>query len=84
MKIFKKKKSFKKEFKRQLRMAILAAIGFTIAFSWKEAIFNTFQNFVSRFLDISPTHYLSQNYTALVITLAGVLIIFFTSRLLRD
>jgi len=65
-------------------MAIMAAIGFTIAFAWKEAIFNTFQSFVSRFLDIPTGHYLSQTYTAIAMTLAGVFIIFLTSKLLRE
>ncbi|MEK6890040.1 MAG: DUF5654 family protein [Nanoarchaeota archaeon] len=84
MKIFAKRRSFRLEFKRQLRLAIMAAIGFTIAFAWREAIFATFQDFVSRFLDVSPEHYLSQTYTAITITLAGVLLIFFTSKILRD
>lgn len=84
MQIFSKKRSFKKEFRRQLRMAIMAAIGFTIAFAWKEAIFSTFQSFVTRFLDIPIGHYLSQTYTAIAMTLAGVLVIFLTSKLLRE
>jgi putative Mn2+ efflux pump MntP len=65
-------------------MAILAAVGFVIAFAWKEAIFDTFQSFVSRFLDVPIGHYLSQTYTATAITLAGVILIFITSKLLRD
>lgn len=84
MKYFDTKRSFKKEFRRQIRLAILAAIGFTIAFSWKTAVFNTFQSFVSRFLDVPVGHYLSQTYTAIAITLAGVLLIFLTSKILRD
>lgn len=78
------KRSFKLEFKRQMRMAVTAAIGFSIAYAWREAIFDTFRSFVARFLDVPPTHYLSETYTALAITLAGVLLIFITSRLLRD
>ena len=84
MKIFGKKRSFRLEFKRQMRLAIMAAVGFTIAFAWREAIFNFFQNFVSRFLDLDPQHYLSQAYTALAITVAGVILIFFTSKMLKD
>lgn len=84
MKYFDIKRSFKKEFRRQIRLAILAAIGFTIAFAWKTAVFNTFQSFVSRFLDVPIGHYLSQTYTAIAITLAGVIIIFITSKLLKE
>lgn len=84
MKVFKTKRSFRKEFKRQIKFAIIAAIGFTIAFAWREAVFSTFQSFVARFLDVTPDHYLSENYTALAITIAGVLVIFITSKLLKD
>ena len=84
MQIFEVKRSFKKEFKRQIRLAVIAAIGFTIAYAWKEAIFDTFQSFVSSFLDVPIGHYLSQTYTAITITLAGVILIFITSKLLRD
>ena len=76
MKYFEVKRSFKKEFRRQIRLAILAAIGFTIAFAWKRAIFDSFQSFVTRFLD--------ETYTAIAITLVGVLLIFISSKILRD
>lgn len=84
MKYFKKRRSFKKEFKHQLRTAILAAIGFTIAFAWKEVVFDNFESYISSILDVRPEHFLTQTYTALVITAVGVLFIFLTSRLLRD
>lgn len=84
MRIFDTKHSFKKEFRRQIRLAVLAAIGFTIAFAWKTAVFDAFQSFISRFLDVPVGHYLSETYTAITITLAGVIIIFITSKLLRD
>lgn len=84
MQIFNTKSSFRKELKRQIRMAVVAAIGFTIAYSWREAIYDTFNNFVARFLQVSPDHYLTHNYTAIAITLAGVLAILATSKLLKD
>ena len=84
MRIFKTKRSFRKEFKRQIKFAIIAAIGFTIAFSWREAVFNSFQNFVGRFLDLPSTHYTTQIYTSIAITLVGVLIIMISSKLLKD
>ena len=82
--ISKPKRSFKKEFKRQIKLAIVAAIGFTIAFAWRDALFDSFQSFVSRFLDIPFGHYMTEIYTAIAITLAGVGLIYITSRLLRD
>jgi len=84
MSIFETKRSFRKEFKRQIRLALVAAIGFTIAFAWRNAVFDAFQSFVARFLDVAPDHYLSELYTAIVITLFGVILIFITSKLLQD
>lgn len=78
------KRSFRKEFRRQIRLAVVAAIGFSVAFAWRNAIFNTFQSFVTRFLDIEVGHYLSEVYTATAITLAGVLLILLTSKMLKD
>jgi len=84
MKILKTRRSFKKEFRRQLRLAITAAIGFSIAFAWRNAIFSFFQNIVTRLLDVPPEHYLSDTYTSITITIAGVLLIFLTSKILRE
>ena len=84
MQIFAKKKSFKREFKRQIRMAITAAVGFTIAFAWRNAVFDTFLNFVAKFLDVEKNHYLTESYTAILITFIGVIIIYFSSKILRD
>lgn len=84
MKILQTKRSFRTEFKRQMRLAITAAIGFTIAFAWRNAVFDTFLLYVSRVLDVSADHYLSEIYTAIAITLFGVLLILITSKLLRE
>ena len=84
MKVLKVKRSFKKEFRKQLRFAITAAIGFSIAFAWRESIFEMFQNFVSRFFDIVPGHYMTEIYTAIVITIIGALLILLTSKLLKE
>lgn len=84
MEILKTSRSFKKEFKRQIRLAIVAAIGFTIAYSWKESVFSAFQTYVTRILEVAPDHYLTKVYTSLAITLAGVIIIFITSNFLKE
>lgn len=84
MEIFKKRRSFKAEFKRQTRLAVTAAVGFSIAYAWRDALLNMFQNFVARLLDVSPGHYLTQVYASIAITLAGVLVIFISSKLLRE
>lgn len=84
MHLLKTKRSFRKEFKRQIRLAVVAAIGFTIAFAWRNAVFEGFQNYVSRFLEVDPSHYLTELYTAIAITFAGVCLIFITSSILKD
>jgi hypothetical protein len=84
MKVLQTSRSFKKEFRRQLRFAITAAIGFTVAFAWRNAIYDTLHNFVSRILDISPTQYTSEVYSAIAITVLGVILIFVTARILKE
>lgn len=84
LKIHDTKRSFRKEFRRQIRLAVTAAIGFTIAFAWKDAVFNAILNFTSRLLDVAPEHYATRIYTAVLITLLGVLLIFLTSKMLRE
>ncbi|MBS3065987.1 hypothetical protein J4229_03005 [Candidatus Pacearchaeota archaeon] len=84
MNILKTSKSFKKELKRQLRLAIVAAIGFSVAYAWRNAIFDSFQNWVSRLLDVQKEHYTTEIYTALTITFIGVILIFATAKLLKD
>lgn len=84
MQILKTKKNFRQEFRRQIRLAITAAIGFTIAYAWRESIFNAFNNFVSRFFDLTKDHYSTQIYTAITITVFGVALIFITSKILKD
>lgn len=84
MKLLKTSRSFRREFRRQLRLAIAAAIGFTIAFAWRNAVYDAFQNWVARLLDVTLGHYLTEIYAALAITVIGILVIYFTSYLLKD
>lgn len=77
-------KSFKQEIKKQIRFAITAAIGFIIAYAWRESVFELFLSMISLMFNISPDKPTTKIYTAIVITIIGVLLIFLTSRLLRD
>ena len=82
MKILKTSRSMKKEFKRQLKLAIVAAIGFTIAYAWKETILNVMQN---ASFNIATTFSLGSSpfFMPLLTTLLGVGIIFITSKLFK-
>lgn len=82
MRLFDTKKSFKKEFKQQLRYAIAAAVGFLIAYAWRESILNITYNIVSVFTEQTQT-FLSNTLTAIILTLIGVLLIVLTSKLLK-
>ena len=81
--LFSIRRSFKKEFKRQLRFAIMAAVGFIIAFAWRNAIYNSSRDLVEKFIEVANTP-LTEIYTAIFITFMGVGLIFFTSKFLRD
>jgi hypothetical protein len=76
-------KSYGKELKRQFRIAISAAIGFIIAFAWREAIFDSMLEIVSRWTNTTNIQ-LSEIYTAIFITIIGVFLIFITSRILKE
>ena len=71
-----------KEFKRQLKLGIIAAIGFTIAFAWRDAVFNSIQSFVERFTDTTNI-LLSNVLTAVFITVIGVILIYITSKIFK-
>lgn len=83
MKVFKTRRSFRKEFRRQIRLAIIAAIGFTVAFAWRNAIYHVAQNFI-KILTESTEIVFSETLTAFFITLLAVIIIFITSKILKD
>ena len=82
MEILNTKKSFRKEFKRQLRYAIAAAVGFMIAFSWRETIIASTKEIVERLTEASGN--IVNVYNSLFITLIGVLIIILSSKILED
>ncbi len=74
---------FKKEFRRQIRMLIVVALGFTIAFSWRQTIFDASQAFVQFATHIRGSTTLSI-LTSLFITILGVLLVYLTTHFLKD
>lgn len=79
----KAKSKFKKEFRRQLRLAIAAAIGFIIAFSWKDTIIRFVNSSVEKFSELTST-YLVNITSSIIITIIGVFIIIMTSKMLKN
>jgi len=76
------KRSFKKEFKRQVRMAAAAAIGFIIAFSWRNFVYDMTKAWLEKITPLSGA-FESGLASALLITVIGVILILISSRLLR-
>lgn len=76
------KKNFKKTFKEELRYGLAAAVGFLIAYAWREPLILFFDNFIIQ-LTQSTFPYLVKISSALVITVLGVCILWVASRYLK-
>ena len=73
---------FKREFRRQIRMLIIVALGFTIAFTWRQTVFDISQNFVKFITKIQGSSTLSI-LTSLFITILSLLIIYVVAHFLK-
>lgn len=80
---FVKGRKFKKEFKKQLRMLIIITLGFTIAFTWRQTIFDLFQSLMQFFTKIQNSTALSI-LTSIFITIVSVVLIYIASYYLKD
>jgi len=76
------KKKFKIEFKKQLRLAIAAAIGFLIAFSWRDFLFDLTRTAIIKLTLMTNVHFVGF-FSAFFVSLVGVLLILLSSRLLE-
>jgi len=83
MKVLNTSRSMRKEFKRQLKLAIIAAIGFTIAYSWRETIMNIMETTAFNLAKGIGIGY-SPLFMPLLTTLIGVFLIFILSKLLKS
>lgn len=73
---------FKKEYISQLKFLIIVTLGFTVAFTWRQTIFDTTESLVQLITHVESSAALSI-LTSLAITLISLLIIFTTSRFLN-
>ncbi len=74
---------FKKEFRRQIRMLIIVTLGFTIAFSWRQTVFDASQSIVQFFTNVQSSTALSV-LTSLFITIVAVILIYLAAHYLKD
>jgi hypothetical protein len=73
---------FKEEFKKQIRLAIAAAVGFLIAFSWRDTVLAVAQKYVQAITTIEGMIQLKL-VSSFVITILGVLIILLSSKAIK-
>jgi hypothetical protein len=71
---------FKKELKKQARMALTAAIGFIIAFSWRDYIMSLTSTWLSGYKYLAGDIAL---FSAVFLTFTGVFLILISSKLLE-
>jgi uncharacterized BrkB/YihY/UPF0761 family membrane protein len=76
-------RNFKKEFRRQIRMLIIVTLGFTIAFSWRQTVFDASQTFVQFFTNVQGSTTLSV-LTSLFITIVSIILIYLVAHYLKD
>ena len=75
--------SFKKEVKKQVRILILFTLGFTIAFTWRQTIFDITESLVILITHIQGETSLSI-LTSFSITVISLILIWVTARFLQD
>ena len=80
--LFRNSPEARQEFKSQLRFLIIVALGFTIAFSWRETIFDAVYVLVTSFGEVQNPTYASIT-TSTAITLISLILLFITARLLQ-
>ena len=74
---------YKREFRKQMRMFVIFTLGFTIAFTWRETIFDLSKALV-RWISNTTNPNATSIWASVFITLICTLLIFLTARWLRD
>tara|TARA_Y100000310_G_scaffold255210_1_gene262510 strand:+ start:347 stop:634 length:288 start_codon:yes stop_codon:yes gene_type:complete len=74
---------FKKEFRRQIRLLVIITLAFTIAFAWRQTVFDAAQNLITRFINVTGATTASI-LTSLFISIVAVIIIYLAAHFLKD
>ena len=80
---FRAEKRFVNESRRELRLLITFTLGFTIAFTWRQTIFDVSQEFI-KFLTNTSNHSYLSILTSVFITLLSILLISLVSHWLKE
>ena len=74
---------FKREVKHQIRLLLLFTLGFTIAFTWRQTIFDTTSELIKHFY--TPNGIISLSIlSSLLITATSLILIWILSKVLMD
>jgi hypothetical protein len=76
-------RNFRKDFRRQLKTLVVVGAGFTIAFTWRQTIFDISQRIVRFATDIQDSSALSLA-TSIFTTLFSIIIVTLAIYLLKD
>ncbi len=76
-------KKFKKEFRKQVRFLIVITLGFTIAFTWRQTIFDISQTMMQFFTKTQSSTLLSI-LTSVFITILSLIFIYLASYFLKE
>jgi len=77
-----KEKRFKNEFRREMRLLIIITLGFTIAFTWRQTLFDLSLSLMRWVTNIQSSAALSV-LASILITVISILIIYFSSHFLK-
>ncbi len=76
-------RQFHNEFRKQMRLLIVFTLGFTIAFTWRQTIFDLSQSFIQFITNIKDSK-LSSILTSTFITIISIILIYLTSHFLKE
>lgn len=77
-----KEKRFRKEFRREMRLLIIVTLGFTIAFTWRQTIFDLFYAF-ARWATHANNNAMISVLASILITIVSIVLIYFTAHFLK-
>ncbi|MDO8563865.1 MAG: hypothetical protein Q7R87_02565 [Nanoarchaeota archaeon] len=75
--------SFKKDFIHQIKYLVILTLAFTIAFSWRETVFNATKSFIQSVISVQSLNLLSV-LTSLTVTIFSVIIIWIMIKSLEE
>jgi hypothetical protein len=74
---------FRKEFKQQIKAFVIVTLGFTIAFTWRQTIYEVCQNLIAKYFSTNGPTTLAI-LTSTFITIVSIILIYFSSKLFKE